>query len=552
MKTDPAVAEDYRRQGWWSTRTVGELVRGLAGTRPDAIAYVDDHRRWSWRDYDATADRIAAFLTGLGVGPGERVAVHLPDGGLLHATYTACERAGVIAVGVPARAGDKEVAQLLVRTGARVILMPPELRGRPGREVVAAVLAQQAELDVAVEVQVDGHAQAYRWSTGRTGQQGEPVEVVPETDPARALGPEDVWLLNSTSGTTGLPKAVMQTQNRWFYLARAAADGARVTGEDVVLSAIPGPYGFGLWTAHMLPAMLGARCCLTERFSPDDTLRMIERERVTVLACVTTQLVMMMRSPLFGLLDLSSLRAVFTGGERVPTEKADLWERSTGSTVLQFYGSNEAGPFSCTRLDDDRDTRLTTAGRVLDGVVWQLLDRTDEEVEVGGSGVIARGQATLKSPGAHGGYWEDPAANQELYTDDGFLVLPDVVTIDPDDRVCVVGRKSDFIIRGGKNISASVVEEEVTAHPAVHLAVAVAVPDETFGERVGVAVALEDAASSLTLDQVVRFLRDRGVSMEYLPEHLLVLEEIPMSLGAKADKRRIKTLFEEAQPHAAR
>jgi acyl-CoA synthetase len=536
VQTEPSLAEDYRRQGWWSRESASEILRRRAAAQADGVAYIEAERQWTWSEYDALADEVAALLAGLGINPGDRVAVHLPDGAMQHASFVATERIGVIAVGVPGRADDREVAQLATRSGARVLVMTDDQRGRDPHATAEALRELGAPLEHHLVLRADGSHEARTWRDG-VAVAGPPPAVVP---PTSALAPEDVWMLNFTSGTTGLPKAVQQTQNRWYYLASEAGRAARITGDDRVLCAVPGPYGFGIWTGHMLPLIHGIPCCLTTRFSPDETLRMLERHRISVLACVTTQLVMMMNSPLFETLDLSSLRVVFTGGERVPTAQATRWEEATGSRVLQFYGSNEAGPFSCTSLDDDDHTRLTTAGRVVPGVRWQLLDAEQGSDD---RGRVTVGQATLKGPGAHAGYWDDEEANAQLWTPDGFLILPDVVAIDADETVRVVGRKSDIIIRGGKNISAAVIEQGIEAHPAVRAAIAVPVPDPTFGERIGVAVVLHDHTVSLDLRQLSADLVASGVAKDHLPEHLRVIPEIPMSLGAKADKQRIKALF---------
>lgn len=536
MKTEPSLAEEYRRQGWWTRESVGQMLRHRAITQSDSPAYLESDSVWTWAQYDAEADAIAGRLSAIGVAPGDRVALHLPDGALQHASLVATERVGAIAVGIPGRADEHEVTQLVMRSGANVLVVSGERSQAEGEVAFLRLRDLGASVTHYVMVRAGGDHTVRAWTPDGV------VAVLPDTAPVgeTALAPDDVWMLNFTSGTTGLPKAVKQTQNRWYYLAGHAAQAAGIDERDRVLCAVPGPYGFGVWTGHLLPVMAGIPCTLVQRFSPDDTLRMIERDRISVLACVTTQLVMMMSSPLFAKLDLSSLRVVFTGGERVPTRHATRWEEVTGSRVLQFYGSNEAGPFSCTSLADDDHTRLTTAGRIVPGVTCRLLEPRREEDD---RGPVLVGQATLKSPGAHAGYWNDDDGDAQLWTEDGFLILPDVVAIDAAETVRVVGRKSDIIIRGGKNISAAVIEEGVEQHPGVFAAAAVPVPDETFGERIGVAVVLTDPDSAITLDRLATELVALGVPKEHLPEHLRVVPEIPTSLGAKADKQRIRALF---------
>ncbi|HWS45636.1 MAG TPA: fatty acid--CoA ligase family protein, partial [Acidimicrobiia bacterium] len=312
---------------------------------------------------------------------------------------------------------------------------------------------------------------------------------------------------------------------------------AGFTGDDVFASTLPTPFGFGLWTAHFSPAITGAPCVLFERFVPELVLEAIERHRVTVLAAVSTQFVMMLSSSDIARRDLSSLRVLFTGGEMVPYERARDFEERTGATVLQFYGSNETGALSCTTFDDAREQRLRTAGRVIPEMHVRLLDPdTDADITAtGGPGVPAG-----KGPTLCLGYWNDPDANARLFTADGWMRMADLATIDGGGYLRVVGRTSDLIIRGGKNISAAQVEDEVGSHPAVALAAAVAMPDATFGERVCVFVELRAGYSALTLDELRAHLAARGTGKELWPERVVVLDELPRSSGGKVAKAELR------------
>ena len=190
----------------------------------------------------------------------------------------------------------------------------------------------------------------------------------------------------------------MHHQARWFAFHQLAVAPGALTSSDVFMSVLPAPFGFGLWTAHFTPTLLGAPCVLPHRFTPDAALAAIEAHRVTVLAAVSTQFVMMLNSPASGAHDLSSLRVLYTGGEMVPYARAAEFEERTGARVLQFYGSNETGALSATSVDDDRDTRLRTGGHVIPSMQVRLLDPdTGTDITAtGGPGVAAcRGDTEL-------------------------------------------------------------------------------------------------------------------------------------------------------------
>lgn len=508
------------------------MVRRRAEEDPDGIAYIGEGESLTWNDYDQAADALAAWLLGTGIDRGSRVAVLLPDGPLIHVAYVACERAGVVIVGIPGRAGDREIAHLLTRTDASLLLCLGRFRDRTAFSVVASARRFGALVPLHAELTGDGGFELYEWASGSVERRDTEKSAVE----GRQLSPQELWMLNSTSGTTGRAKCVEQFQDRWKYLVRIAEQAAQLNSNDVLMSVVPSPFGFGLWTAHFAPAMLGVTCVLHDGFDAEVTLRSVSKHKVTVLACVTTQLTMMLASPAFDEVDLATLRVLYTGGERVPPQRAREWERRTGSTVLQFYGSNEMGPFSCTSLRDSEGLRLTTVGRVVPGLDYRIYDESGRDVTADG----VAGQPGARSPGVCNGYWNDDEANEQLFSADGYLLMADLVTIDADGYVRIEGRKSDIIIRGGKNISAAGVEADIGGHPAVEMVAALPVPDPVFGERVGVVVTLRAPTKSLSLDDLVDYLTKRGVSKECFPEYLVVVDEMPQSSGGKIAKNELR------------
>ncbi|MGD0452978.1 MAG: class I adenylate-forming enzyme family protein [Solirubrobacteraceae bacterium] len=545
---DAERAAEYRRRGWWTDMMLADHVARHAAEIGERAAFITPDGRLSWSDYDACSDRLARALSSAGLAHGDRVAIQLPDAATVHVALLACEKAGVVAVGVGSRAGDRELRHLLHKTRAGALVSHEEHRGSSMSEAYARlrgevpslrhhVVVPRFELDRGGPIVIDGAAVDADMQGGSGA--GARADADAQGGPAgpaaarRRLGPEDLWMINSTSGTTGLPKCVMHAQSRWWYFHLCATEMAALTPQDVVMGAVPTPFGFGQWTSHFTPCYLGAPTVVMERFSAALTLELIERERVSVLCAVSTQFRMLLGDPAIHERDVSSLRVMFTGGEAIPYEPASRFEELTGARILNVYGSNESGFATGTRLTDDRERRLRTAGRVMAGTELRLYDAG---VEVTGT---RRGQPGTRGPAMCLGYFEDPAANEELFTRDGFVLHADVVELDEDGYLSVVGRKSDIIIRGGKNISAPQVEEEVSAHPRVTLASAVAIPDEIFGERVCVYVELLDHGE-LELAELVEFLISHGTSKECLPERLVVVDEIPRSSGGKIAKGALR------------
>jgi acyl-CoA synthetase len=203
--------------------------------------------------------------------------------------------------------------------------------------------------------------------------------------------------------------------------------------------------------------------------------------------------------------------------------------------VLQFYGSNETGALSRTSMADTREKRLRTAGRVIAGMAVRLFDGDGNDITAGGG----PGQPGCRGPATCIGYYDDPAANAKLVRPDGWMLTGDIATIDADGYLSVIGRTSDIIIRGGKNISAPAVEEAVLAHPDIRMAAAVAMPSEVFGERVCLYAVVVPGAT-LTLDDLCAHLDADGVGKDMWPERLVVVDALPMASGGKVAKGELR------------
>lgn len=501
----------YYAAGWWSDATLSDAVRRNAQRASARAAYIDHpDRSLNWAEFDCAATKLAEQLAGIGIVRGDRVAVWHGDAAAIHVLLVAIERCGAVAVGIGARAGTREVAAIL--GGAQPKLL---ISDRPHSGPTASVAAASAVMthdETGVHLNIDAT----------------PAEV-----PADAgLGPDDVFLLNSTSGTTGLPKCVVHTQNRWHYFHQKAVANGQLTTEDIFLPAIPTPFGFGIWTSHTTPIYLGCTAVILDRFTTRAACEAIARHKVSVLCCVSTQLTMLMTDPACRGYDLSSLRVVFTGGEALPYRPAAEFEDLTGAKVLQFYGSNETGLLSGTTLEDSRQHRLRTGGRIVPEMSVRLFDG-DRDVTASG-----RGQPACRGPATSLGYL-DGTDHDKLFTPDGWMRMGDICDIDSDGYLSVTGRTSDFILRGGKNISAAQVEDAVMTHPAIAVAAAVAMPDPVFGEKVCLYAELVDSRT-VELSDLVTHLLALGVSKELLPERLIVVDQLPRSSGGKIAKGELR------------
>jgi acyl-CoA synthetase len=493
----------YHAAGWWSDLTLSDAVAHNAERFPDRLAYLDHPARcFTWHEFDSAATALAEQLAGAGITRGDRIAVWHGDSAAIHLLFVAVERCAAVVVGIGARAGTREVAAIL-HTSRPKMLISDHQRS----DAAAQAAASLADFPVLVLAESD---------RGPRFDLGIEPSALPVGD---VLGPDDVFLINSTSGTTGLPKCVVHTQNRWHYFHQKAVANGQLTSDDIFLPVIPTPFGFGIWTSHTSPIYLGATAVILDRFSATATCEAVAQHRVTVLCCVSTQLTMLMADGASLEYDLSSLRVVFTGGESLPYRPAAEFEKLTGAKILQFYGSNETGLLSATTVDDSQTHRLRTGGRIVPEMSVRLFDGDHDVTETGQGQPACRGPAT--SLGYLGG-----ADHDQLFTRDGWMRMGDICKIDQNGYLSVTGRTSDFILRGGKNISASAVEDAASTHPAI-------------GEKACLYAELVDSCS-INLPDLVEYLLAAGVSKELLPERLIVVDELPRSSGGKIAKSALR------------
>lgn len=544
---DDAVIRGFVAAGWWGTEPLStRIVELAASAQADSPAYLDAAGALSWRDYDASASELAGELSALGLERGSFVGVLLTDSPTTHVVYLALERAGLIIVGIGPRSGRHEIHHLLAATMATVLLTSSEIHGEDSQQLFAALAADlptlrchvvvympAGDMPARVEVAVHPRTEAPELQ-GRSDQPDEPSAT--HAVPAQPFGPNDVFMVNATSGTTGLPKCVQHTQNRWIRFVHHAVAAGELGTSDVIMSALPSPFGFGLWSAHFLPPLLGVPAVTMPRWDAAEALALMRQHRVTVFAGVTTQLMMLLDLLEAGEPVPEDLRIVFTGGEAVPYERALRFETLTATSVLQFYGSNESGALSCTTTADDTDHRLGTAGRVLDEMRVGLVHPTTGEPLTGPDRL---GQPTCYGPLMSPGYLNDEAANAALVDPMGRQKMPDLATISPDGYLVVTGRVVDIIIRGGMNVSATEVEVALLSHPAIELAAVVGAPHQTFGEQVAAFVQTRSGAA-LTLEDIRSHLSARGMSKYTWPEQLYLVDSMPRNAGEKISKSALR------------
>ncbi|MFD6269191.1 (2,3-dihydroxybenzoyl)adenylate synthase [Nocardia asteroides] len=516
-------ARDYRAAGYWTGRTLGDLLRDSARTQPQRPAVLGGTGPQTYAELDAAADRMAHGLLALGINPGDRVIVQLPNIPVFATALFGMLRAGIIPVLTLPAHRRAEIEHLAALSGAVAYLIPDTLGDFDYRELAATVRAAVPSLR---HVLVAGDPGAFTAldSIARDGAS------LPEIDPA------EIALMLVSGGTTGLPKLIARTHDDYVYNATASAEVCALTADDVYLAALPAAHNFPLACPGILGTVAtGGAIAFTLDPSPEAAFAAIERHQVTVTALVPPLAQLWSAAVDWEDADLSSLRLLQVGGARLAEVNARDVEPALNCRLQQVFGMAE-GLLNFTRLDDDDELICTTQGRPLSPAdELRVVDAEGADVAPGEEGeLLTRGPYTLR------GYYRAPEHNARAFTPDGFYRSGDLVRQLPSGHLVVSGRIKDVINRGGENISCDELEEHLLAHPAVRHAAAVGLPDAALGEKACVVLVVTGELPSL--GELKLFLTERGLATYKLPDVVRQADSLPITAVGKIDKKALRAL----------
>ncbi len=526
----PEFSRRYREKGYWRDRSLAEEFAPVFKRYAERIAVVDRDARVTYSEVDDVAGRLALNLLEAGLAPLDRVVVQLPNVIEFVYLYFALQKIGCVPIAALATHRFLEVSQFARLSGAAACVTPDRHGDFDFREMVRRVRSETPSVRLGI---VLGEAPAGLLSLADLISR----EPRKRTEDLRALkiDPTGPAIFQLSGGTTGVPKLIPRTHNDYVYNSRIAAEVCGVTGDSVLLLALPIAHNLPLACPGMQGYMLrGGQVVLSASTRPDDLFQLIQRNKVTHLKVVPALLIRLINDPSIGRYDLSSLRVIQSGGQRMQPEVRLRTQRLIPSAFVQENFGMSEGMLFFVRLDDPEDVRLETCGRPLspDDEV-KLVDEEGREVARGEVGELTcRGPYTLR------GYYGVPEYNARQFTPDGFYRSGDLMRMHPSGNYVVEGRKKDLINRGGEKISAEEIENLILAHPAVQNIACVPMPDPNLGEKMCACV-IPKKGRSLSLKELVEFLKEREIAKFKLPERLEILADFPVSTFGKVSKKAL-------------
>ncbi|SAL06028.1 AMP-binding protein [Caballeronia calidae] len=528
---NPQNARDFYLSGVWQQDTLYTLARRHSRERPSSCALRDADVRLTWREVVEWTDSVAEALHRKGLRPGDRVAVWFPNVVQATIVFLACSRNGYVCCpSLHQNYTVDEIGALLERIQCRALFCMPGYGADSDRNSIFTRATAISTLTATFTLNNPLFADA-------VVPQG--VEPFPDRQPPVALAPADlnpdkIVYLAFTSGTTGLPKGVMHSDNTLLANGRALVEDWGHTADTTLLTLSPMSHHIATVALEQM-LVAGLELVMTNLGKGKHALDWIVETGATYVMGVPTHAMDILQALRErNMRSLGDVRTFYMAGAPIPREVAQKFV-SLGITPQNVYGMTENGSHNYTYPCDTQDTIVATCGRACRGYevkLWKQ-DNPDVEAEVGEIGEIGGRGGLLML-----GYFSNQVATETSFNVHGWFMSGDLGVLDENGCVVIVGRKKDLIIRGGHNIHPAHIEELAMRHPLVERAAAYPVRDERLGEKVCLAVIVGEG-EQLEADEILEHLAGNGLSKYDMPEYYVLLDRFPLTASGKIVKREL-------------
>jgi 2,3-dihydroxybenzoate-AMP ligase len=529
----PEFAANYRKKGYWQDKSLAQEFDAVYKKFADRTVMVDGDKAFTYAELDKVTTNLALNLLEIGLKPLDRVVPVLPNVHEFVLLYFALQKLGAIPIAALVTHRYAEISQFVNLSGATTCVYPEASGDFSFSPIIDRIAAENTSLKIRI---VLGNAKSGEHSLRDLIDKPATLPVSRLTE--IRIDPTDPCIFQLSGGTTGIPKLIPRTNNDYAYNSKVAASVCEVDAESVLLLVLPIAHNLPLACPGIQGFMFqGAKVILHSNTRPAEMFTLIQKHKVTHLKVVPALLIRLINDPAVGDYDLSSLKLIQSGGQRMqPEVRAKTRALIPGVFVQENFGMSE-GTLMFVRATDPEEVKLETCGRpVCEDDEVKLLDEDDREVTMG-----EVGEFTVRGPYTLRGYFGVPEYNAKQFTTDGFYRSGDLMRMHSSGNYVVEGRKKDLINRGGEKISAEEVENLILMHPAVQNVACVPMPDANMGEKMCAFVILK-AGQSLQLKTLVDFLLTKEIAKFKLPERLEVLADFPVSTFGKVSKKALGEL----------
>jgi len=475
-----------------------------------------------------------------GLQRGDTVLLQVPNRPEFFIAYFALQKAGMVMVLLTVNHTAREIAHLARLTGPKAWILPDRYRKTDYLPIVTHVREQNPGLEKVIligEKVPEGFLKFDHFlETGASREEIRSLLAKARPDPG------DVCQILPSGGTTGLPKGAPRTHNDYICNLEYVAKAWDLNATDTVLVATTVGHNLAL-VACVTPAVFqGAKQVLLDSTYPEDFCRTVQEEKVTCTGLVPTLISRIVNYEALGEYDLRSLQRIYVGAANSPPELVRKVEERIGARYINAVGIVE-GPLSQSRPYHSVEVRCNTIGRPCCPYdTFVTLDPDGNPTPRGKEGEMA-----ARGPGIFTGYLNNPQANQDAFTSDGYFRTGDLAVIDENGLIRITGRIKDIIIRGGENITARDVEDVIATHPGVEYVAVVGMPDPELGEQVCAFIRPVEGAT-ISGEDILGHMKKMEAPKIHYPARVEIVQEIPLTAAGKADKKTLRKWIEAKKP----
>jgi len=526
-------AKSYYESGYWQSETFYHLLQKHASKNPDGFALRDGNQRLKWSELLQWVDNISSQLADTGLKKGDRVAIWLPSRVEGVASFLACSRNGYVAcTSLHQNYTLQEIKEFLKRSRAAALIMMPGYGGNKDAEALTSIKNELNDLKQIFSVE-DTWKEVFPLLSNRTSGGSGKLPVIHDD-------PDSIVYLAFTSGTTGIPKGVMHSNNTLLANGRAMLDVWHYPKNTIILSISPMSHHIGTVALEQW-AVGGYELVLNYPPSGQSIIDwIIEAKANYILGVPTHAIDILGHLQQQGLNQLGDVSIFYMAGSIIPVEVAKSF-LAMGITPQNIYGMTENGSHQFTAPTDDAQTIVETCGRAARGYETIIVDQNNPNIyaNLGEVGEIATRGALLML-----GYYDNQTATEDSFNQDGWFLSGDLGLLDTRGCLQIIGRKKDLIIRGGHNIYPSYLEDLAHRHPAIIKCAAFGVQDLRLGEKVAMALLIKEG-HSLSATDFLMHLHHTGLSKYDMPEYFGVVKEFPVTASGKILKRELQDMFKK-------
>ena len=515
-------------------RTIVDALSRAVAEHGDRVAVDDGARRLTYRELGTRVHEVAAALVASGVQKGDVVSIWAPNSIEWIEAFLGLEHAGAVLAPINTRFKGREAADILARSGAKVLVTVDRFLDVEYVELLRASGVDLPALETIVVIGGAVRDDVITWD--ELVARADDASRAEASVRAASVTTDDVSDILFTSGTTGVPKGVVQTHGRTMCVGDDWVVMAGLRTGDVYLMVNPYFHMFGLKAGILSSIAAGATMLPEPVFDIIRVLKRVQDDRVTVLPGAPTIYQAMLDAPDRASFDLSSLRVAVTGAADIPVELIRrIFAELPFTTVAAGYGLTEAGTAAGSGPDDDETMIATTVGRARPTFEVRIVDGEGNDVGAGETGeVVLRGGSVML------GYLDDPDATRAVLSDDGWLRTGDLGMIGADGCLRIVGRVKDMFIVGGFNAYPAEIENALLRHDAVQQVAVIGIPDERLGE-VGMAFVVKQPGAAVTEDELIAWARDEMANYK-VPRRVAFLDALPFNATGKVVKDELRAL----------